>query len=99
MTSTELDDFRKTVNNRLASASREAGRPLVLKFPRRVLQEAGARPDVPPFAVIASRTMDRSVGRYLPCCSHATPASHACPSVVIHLPSGREGDSNAQGTF
>lgn len=45
-------------------ASKDAGRPVVYEFPHELLLEAGARHQVPPFAVIASNTVDLSVGRY-----------------------------------
>ncbi len=44
-------------------AAKDAGRPVVYEFPQELLLEAGARHQVPPFAVIASNTVDLSVGR------------------------------------
>lgn len=45
-------------------ASKEIGRPIVYEFSREALSEAGATHVVPPFSVVASNTMDLSVGRY-----------------------------------
>jgi len=44
-------------------ASKEIGRPIVHEFTREALVEAGAAHVVPPFSVVASNTMDLSVGR------------------------------------
>ncbi len=44
-------------------ASKEIGRPIVHEFTREALIEAGAAHVVPPFSVVASNTMDLSVGR------------------------------------
>ena len=46
-------------------ASKEIGRPIVHEFSRDALVEAGATHLVPPFSVVASNTMDLSVGRCL----------------------------------
>ena len=48
-------------------ASKEVGRPIVHEFSRDALSEAGATHLVPPFSVVASNTMDLSVGRSVPC--------------------------------
>ena len=48
---------------RLLQASKEVGRPIVHKFSHEALVEAGAAHEVPPFSVVASNTMDLSVGR------------------------------------
>ncbi len=45
-------------------ASKNAKRQVPFQFSEEALQEAGARPGVPPFAIVASNTMDMSVGRY-----------------------------------
>ncbi|KAK9844319.1 hypothetical protein WJX74_000764 [Apatococcus lobatus] len=66
MTGEELKSFRTTVQNKLAQASKDAGRPVVYEFPHELLLEAGARHQVPPFAVIASNTVDLSVGKFWP---------------------------------
>lgn len=44
-------------------ASKEIGQPIVHEFTREALVEAGATHTVPPFSVVASNTMDLSVGR------------------------------------
>ena len=44
-------------------ASKEIGRPIVHEFTREALVEAGAVHTVPPFSIVASNTMDLSVGR------------------------------------
>lgn len=48
-------------------ASKEVGRPIVHEFSREALTEAGAAHQVPPFSVVASNTMDLSVGRSALC--------------------------------
>ena len=55
-------------------ASKEVGRPIVHEFSRDALSEAGATHLVPPFSVVASNTMDLSVGRsaYLQCLDSGT---------------------------
>lgn len=44
-------------------ASKEIGRPIVHQFSSDALVEAGAAHQVPPFSIVASNTMDLSVGR------------------------------------
>lgn len=66
MTTNELDDFRKGVREALVQASKNAKRQVPFQFSEEALQEAGARPGVPPFAIVASNTMDMSVGRFWP---------------------------------
>jgi hypothetical protein len=45
--------------------------PLCLRFSEEALEEAGASNAVPPFAVVSSREMDASVGRYWPVSVHS----------------------------
>ena len=45
-------------------ASKGAKRAVDYPFSDDALREAGARPGVPPFAVVGANTMDESVGRY-----------------------------------
>lgn len=66
MTAGELASFRQYVRNTLHHASKEVGRPIVHEFSRDALSEAGATHLVPPFSVVASNTMDLSVGRFWP---------------------------------
>ena len=49
-------------------ASKEVGRPIVYEFSKEALAEAGATHQVPPFSVVASNTMDLSVGRSVCAC-------------------------------
>ena len=44
-------------------ASKNAKRQVAYQFSEEALQEAGVRPGVPPFAIVASNTMDMTVGR------------------------------------
>ena len=48
---------------RSVQASKNAKRQVPFQFSEEALQEAGARQGVPPFAIVASNTMDMSVGR------------------------------------
>lgn len=66
MTSAELDSFREHVRTALHHASKEVGRPIVHQFSREALSEAGSAHQVPPFSIVASNTMDLSVGRFWP---------------------------------
>ncbi|DBA79391.1 TPA: hypothetical protein ACH3X2_000037 [Trebouxia sp. C0005] len=66
MTTGELESFRELVRKTLHHASKEIGRPIVHEFTREALAEAGAAHVVPPFSVVASNTMDLSVGRFWP---------------------------------
>jgi len=66
MTKPELRAFRKVVQESLSAAKREAGRDIMYRFSEEALEEAGASGSVPPFAVVSSREMDASVGRYWP---------------------------------
>lgn len=66
MTGPELEDFRHIVRSKLIKAGKETGNDLLLRFSKDALGEAGAEHDVPPFAVVASRTMDNSVGSFWP---------------------------------
>lgn len=66
MTKPELRSFRKVVRESLEAANRENGRDVMYRFSEEALEEAGASNAVPPFAVVSSREMDASVGRYWP---------------------------------
>ena len=46
-----------------AQASKGLGRGVMYKFSGETLDEAGARREAPPFAIVASMQMDLSVGR------------------------------------
>ena len=54
---------RASDNLILVQASKNAKRQVAYQFTEEALQEAGARAGVPPFAIVASNTMDMSVGR------------------------------------
>lgn len=43
-----------------------AGKNVMHQFPPDALQESGANPEAPPFAVVASTTADLRVGRFWP---------------------------------
>ena len=60
-------------------ASKEIGRPIVHEFTREALIEAGAAHVVPPFSVVASNTMDLSVGR-----SDSLLTIHCLLSLICH---------------
>lgn len=60
MTASELADLREEVRGALA----HAGRGVMHSFSPEVLAEARPGHVVPPFAIICSRTMDHSVGRW-----------------------------------
>lgn len=62
-------------------ASKEIGRPIVHEFTREALIEAGAAHVVPPFSVVASNTMDLSVGR-----SDSLLTIHCLLSLRLSLP-------------
>lgn len=66
MTKDELKAFRKTVRETLSTANREYGREVMYNFSPEALEEAHPSAQVPPFAVVSSREMDSSVGRYWP---------------------------------
>lgn len=59
MTTDELDAFRKHVKAAL-------GKGVMHHFSGEVLAEAAVLRECPPFAVVASNTMDKSVGRFWP---------------------------------
>lgn len=64
-------------------ASKNAKRQVAYQFTEEALQEAGTRPGVPPFAIVASNTMDMSVGRYvLVVCRHTLLLS---AKLAVHL--------------
>jgi septin family protein len=66
MTSSELASFRKTVRETLEQANRDYGRDVMFRFSEEALGEAHPVHQVPPFAIVSSRQMDSSVGRYWP---------------------------------
>ncbi|EIE24975.1 hypothetical protein COCSUDRAFT_83668 [Coccomyxa subellipsoidea C-169] len=66
MTVEELRDFRRHVQEQLAHAGKKHKKDLLHAFSEEALDAAGARRDAPPFAVVASTTMDLSVGRFWP---------------------------------
>ncbi|BDA49236.1 probable Septin-7 [Coccomyxa sp. Obi] len=66
MTVEELRDFRRHVQDALAHAGRAHKKDLLHAFSEEALDAAGARRDAPPFAIVASTTMDLSVGRFWP---------------------------------
>lgn len=66
MTKDELKSFRKTVRETLQTADRAYGREVMYSFSAEALEEAHPTAQVPPFAVVSSREMDSSVGRYWP---------------------------------
>ena len=65
MTASELTDMRQEVRNALA----RAGRDVMHTFSNEAMDEARPIHTVPPFAIICSRTMDQSIGRWV----HADP--------------------------
>jgi septin family protein len=66
MTSSELESFRKTVRETLETANKEHGHDVMYRFSKDTLAEAFPQHQVPPFAIVASRQYDGSVGRYWP---------------------------------
>ncbi|CAK0786298.1 hypothetical protein CVIRNUC_009511 [Coccomyxa viridis] len=66
MTLEELRQFRKHIRSQLEQAGKHARRDLLHAFSEDALDAAGARRECPPFAVIASTTMDLSVGKFWP---------------------------------
>jgi septin family protein len=85
MTTEELESFRKTVRTKLQGASKDAGHPVAMTFGADSLREAGAAHDVPPFAVVASNTVDLSVGRFWPVRKYAWGSCEAMSSVHSDL--------------
>lgn len=66
MTKPELKTFRKTVRDALETASKSHSRDIMYHFSDEALDEVSTLAAVPPFAVVSSREMDASVGRYWP---------------------------------
>ncbi|KAK9818355.1 hypothetical protein WJX72_011182 [[Myrmecia] bisecta] len=85
MTTDELESFRQTVRQKLHAASKDAGHPVVHSFSPEVLREAGAAHEVPPFAVVASNTVDLAVGRFWPVRKYAWGNCEAMSSVHSDL--------------
>ncbi|KAK9831503.1 hypothetical protein WJX81_003303 [Elliptochloris bilobata] len=87
LTTPELRDFRMHVRAQLEHAGKGAKRDLLhAAFNAEALDEAGARREAPPFAVVASTDYDLSVGRFWPVRRYPWGNCEALSSVHSDLP-------------